>query len=111
MKGKQHPLVGVWSYSIDSPQGIITGQMTVTEVEGELAGVFRSDVDNVETVLDALSFEEDVFMMAMTSTQYGKITAQATLEGDAFEGTMDVVEFGVTGMSFTGMRLEPDGSE
>lgn len=107
-KAQQHPLVGMWAYSIDTPQGILTGMLSVTEADGQLAGVFRSDSDGTETTLDAIIFEEGAFSLEMTSAQYGKITAQATLEGDTFDGTMDVVEFGVTDMAFTGTRQAAD---
>ncbi len=57
-------VVGTWEYTVESPQGVQTGTMTITNEDGELAGTLSgmqggpdSDLNNLTFLDGSLSFD------------------------------------------------------
>ncbi len=91
-----HPLAGAWAYSIDTPQGVFTGTLTFAEVEEALTGAIASSEQPDESApLEDLSFDGSTLTFKFDSGQYGILSVTATVEGDAFDGLMNVGAFGV----------------
>ncbi len=99
-----HPLAGAWDYSIDTPQGVFTGTVTFTEVDEVLTGaIVSSEQPDASAPLDDLAFDGSTLKFKFDSGQYGILAVTATVEGDAFDGLMNVASFGVD-VPISGMR-------
>ena len=91
-------LAGIWMYSLDTPQGIYTGQIMFMEEGDVLNGSITSD-DNPD---EAAPLEEVVFDAEMSTVtfkfdggEYGTMKVNSKLEGDKMMGTMNVGAYGV----------------
>ncbi len=92
-----HPLAGAWDWSVDTPQGVFTGILTITEVDDMLAGTIGAAESPDQTApLEALMFDSEMSKVTFTydSGEYGIMNVTLTLDGDALNGIMNVTQFG-----------------
>ena len=94
-----HPLEGAWSYTVDSPQGVVSGTLTIAEAEDGLTGEITSDAMAAGTAmaLDSVAFDVEamVLVFSFDSGEFGVMEVTATLEDDALSGTWTAVSFGL----------------
>ncbi|NBC17974.1 MAG: amidohydrolase family protein [Bacteroidetes bacterium] len=99
---------GTWSYEVETPQGTIGGVLTLSGEPDDLEGTITNDATpgepaNLEDVVvsgTTLSFRFD-------GGQFGEISVNVDIEGDTFEGSLSVPDFG--GMPISGTRTaSPD---
>ena len=93
-----HPLAGAWDYSIDTPQGIFTGTMMFAEADDMLTGtIAQSESPGQVAPLDELSYDSEASTVSFKfdSGEYGMMVVNLTLDGDALNGLMNVIQFGV----------------
>ncbi len=96
--GPAADIAGEWKYSIDVPGMTPTGSIIVTKVDDKYKLSITSDMtqgDAVETsdvTLDGndLSFSWNINAGGMNAS----LSADVTVDGDSFSGTVDVGEFG-----------------
>ena len=81
---------GTWRYTVSTPDGEVGGTLTLTGEPDDLSGTLTSDVLSGEAELRSVSLDGDVLAFTFSADQYGRIDAEVTLDGDAFEGTLDV---------------------
>ncbi len=92
-----HPLAGAWDWSVDTPQGVFTGILTITEVDDMLAGTIGAAESPDQTApLEELMFDSEMSKVTFTydSGEYGIMNVTLTLDGDALNGIMNVTQFG-----------------
>ena len=92
-----HPLAGAWDWSVDTPQGVFTGILTITEVEDMLAGTIAAAEQPDQTApLEELMFDSEMSKVTFTydSGEFGIMNVTLTLDGDALNGIMNVTQFG-----------------
>ena len=93
-----HPLAGAWEYIIDSPQGVYTGVLSFTAAGDMLSGaIAASEQPDQAAPLEELTYDAETHTarFKFDSGQYGVMIVNMTLAGDALEGTMNVMEYGV----------------
>lgn len=104
-----HPLSGTWTYSLDTPQGVYTGVMNFTSVDGVLSGTIISD-DAPEQVapLEDLAYDADMSKVKFKfdGGEFGAMTVDSAVEGDAMNGILTVLSYGVD-VSLTAERKTP----
>ncbi len=102
-----HPLAGAWDWSVDTPQGVFTGVLTFTEVEDMLAGMIAGAEEPDETApLEELMFDSEMSKVTFnynSGDEFGIMNVTLTLDGDALNGIMNVIQFGVD-VPMTGSR-------
>lgn len=94
--GKATKVDGAWSYTIDSPMGKRGGTLTLTMANGEVTGEI-SDEEEGGTDINNAELEGNILMFTMPFDMGGQsatLEYELTFEGDAFEGTVSVGEFG-----------------
>lgn len=104
-----HPLSGAWAYSLDTPQGVYTGVMNFTSVDGVLSGTIISD-DAPEQVapLEDLLYDADMSKVKFKfdGGEFGSMTVDSAVEGDAMNGILTVLSYGVD-VTLTAERKTP----
>ena len=94
-----HPLAGAWDWSVDTPQGVFTGVLTFTEVDDMLAGTIGAAQTPDETApLEELMFDSEMSKVTFnynSGDEFGIMNVTLTLDGDALNGIMNVIQFGV----------------
>ncbi len=102
-----HPLAGAWDWSVDTPQGVFTGVLTFTEVEDMLAGTIGAAQTPDETApLEEIMFDSEMSKVTFnynSGDEFGIMNVTLTLDGDALNGIMNVIQFGVD-VPMTGSR-------
>jgi len=102
-----HPLAGAWAWSVDTPQGVFTGVLTFTETDDMLAGMIGADQTPDETIaLEELMFDSEMSKVTFnynSGDEFGIMNVTLTLDGDALNGIMNVIQFGVD-VPMTGSR-------
>ena len=93
-KAAQHPLVGMWDYSVDTPDGTYNGVVTIAEVEGVLSGVLTNDALPGEMELSGLTFEDNKVSFKFDSGEFGILTLNANVMDNKMEGSINVDGFG-----------------
>ncbi|MCH8962551.1 MAG: hypothetical protein IH820_14865 [Bacteroidetes bacterium] len=94
-----HPLAGAWDWSVDTPQGVFTGVLTFTEVEDMLAGTIGAAEEPEPTApLEEIMFDSEMSKVTFnynSGDEFGIMNVTLTLDGDALNGIMNVIQFGV----------------
>ena len=86
--------VGSWTLTIDTPAGTQEPTLTITGVEGDLAGAFGSPAGAVD--LTSVSFADGALEFSVTIDFNGQALAlnfSGTVDGDSMTGTVGT-EFG-----------------
>ena len=82
--------VGTWSYTVSTPEGQIGGTLTLTGSPDDLGGSITSDVLSGTATLEQVELDGQALTFTFDSGEYGRVDADVTLGGDAFEGTLGV---------------------
>ena len=98
MAKEPHVLAGAWLYSLDTPEGVYTGEIMFMEVASVLQGTITSN----DTPDQSVPLEDVVYDAEMATVtfkfdggQYGTMRVKTKLEGDNMMGTMNVGAYGV----------------
>lgn len=97
-------LAGMWTITVENPQGSRTSELTVAEAEGGYAGSLVGQRGTTE--LQSISVEGDSFSFTLTmETRMGEIELKysGTVSGDTLSGS---IETRMGGRAFTGVRKE-----
>lgn len=105
-KAAEHPLVGMWEYAVDTPEGVYNGLVTITEANGSLMGSITSEALSGAMDLTDLTFAENMLSFKFDSGQYGVLDLNATVDGNSFEGALSMP--GVGDMPITGSKKMAD---
>ncbi len=92
------PLVGTWTYTLDTPQGVYTGNMTFIEVDGVLSGtIVADDAPEQAAPLEDLVFDNEMSKVKFKfdGGEFGTMTVDSAVEGDEMNGSLTVVSYGV----------------
>ncbi len=81
---------GTWSFTVPSPDGDVTGTLTLTGNPGNLSGTLTADVLPEPAQLEGVELDGNELTFAFEGGSYGRITAEVTLVGDTFAGTIEV---------------------
>ena len=78
-----------YAVTLDTPQGAMNGTATLTGAPGTLDGTIQFDDTPAAPIQDPV-LDGDRLTFSFDGGQYGVINVEATLEGDAWRGTMNV---------------------
>ena len=87
-------VVGTWEYEIESPQGALTGTITLEEDDGGLAGQISSPMGEEPADLDAISFDGTNLSFSFDGGQGGSVTVAVELDGETFDGSVSTEQYG-----------------
>lgn len=105
-KAAPHPLAGLWNYSVDTPQGVYTGVVSIAEVDGVLSGTISNDALPGEMELTGLMFEDNKVSFKFDSGEFGVLTFAADVMDNKLNGSINVDGFGE--MPVTGEKQMAD---
>lgn len=98
VQNEMHPLVGAWDYSVDTPQGVYTGILTIMDsADGLMGKIAQSEQPDLAAPVDELMFDGDNSSTTFTfdSGEFGIMKVKLKLAGDAMDGVMTVTSYGV----------------
>ena len=91
-------VVGTWSFETNTPQGKQGGVLTLKDEGGSLEGNIKVQSSPEAAELSSASLEGNVlsfsFSFEVGGGQQMSIDCEVTIDGDTFDGTMSVGEFG-----------------
>ena len=93
-----HPLVGAWDYTLDTPQGVFNGILSIMETGDGLSGtIAQADQPDLKAPVEELMFDKENSRASFTfdSGEYGIMKVKLKLDGDALDGQMTVTSYGV----------------
>ena len=93
-KAAQHPLAGMWDYTVETPDGAYEGVVTIAEVEGNLVGSISNDALPGKMDLTGLMFEDNQVMFSFDSGEYGVLSFTADVMEDKLNGNIMIDGFG-----------------
>ena len=99
-----HPLVGDWSYRVDTDERTYRGVLSFEVTEDGLQGTVGGDGMQEGSPLANLTYEAPKLTFEIQSAEYGRLKVAATVEGDSFAGEMDVQSQGVV-LPISGSRI------
>ena len=99
--------VGLWSFTVSTPQGDVGGTITIEGSPGDWSGIITNDQSDEPADLDNITLEDDVFSFTFDAEQMGTIAVTMTISGDDIEGTVTVPGFG--DVPLTGNRSSGPG--
>lgn len=102
--GSVAAVVGTWDYEIDSPQGALTGTITLEEDDGDLTGQISSPMGEEPADLDAISFDGTNLSFSFDGGQGGTVTVAVELDGETFDGSVSTAQYG--SFPISGQRTE-----
>jgi len=88
---------GNWSYSISTPQGEMTGMLTIEGEVGNLSGSISNSMTNQATSISGATLSGNILTFSSSVSNGGQsmtINYELIIEGDTFEGTASVGSFG-----------------
>ncbi len=103
-KGKKADPAGTWSYSAETPQGNSTGTLKIKNDGGSYSGTVISSRSGQETPLKSVSLDGNLLTYSFGFGMGGSemiIEVSVSIDGDEFEGTMSVGQFGSFPMTGT----------
>ena len=93
-----HPLEGNWTYTVDSPQGVVSGTLAFADTEEGLSGEITSDAIGADgaIALESVAFDGEAMQLVFSfdSGEYGVMEVTVTLESDTLSGTWTAVDYG-----------------
>lgn len=90
-KAAEHPLAGMWEYSVDTPEGVYEGLITLAEMDGNLMGTLTSDALDGTVELNNIMFDENnKLAFKFDGGQFGMLDLNVTVNGDTFDGAITV---------------------
>jgi len=87
---------GTWDWSVDSPDGVFTGTVTIEGAADALTGYMMSTEGGDEKLpLSDVMLDGDVLTFSFENPDYGVMKVKGTIDGDSMESMLNVVNFGV----------------
>jgi hypothetical protein len=103
-KTTSNPVLGSWSYSVESPEGTYTGTIIITELGDQLAGEISSDQSLGNIIISAIEYEDGLLQFNLQGPESGELVAKVRIEENTFSGSVDNLTYGVNGMAIKGTR-------
>jgi len=103
--GTVSAVVGSWAYTIESPQGELSGTLTFEESGSGLAGTISSPTGDDEEDLRSISFDGTSLSFSFDSGNVGEVDVNVSVDGSDFEGSVSTSQFG--SFPITGSRTDP----
>jgi imidazolonepropionase-like amidohydrolase len=97
-------ITGIWTLSVNSPQGPTDVTLNVTQSGGALTGTTTSSIGSASLIAGSISGNTFRFSINLNSPQVGElsVTFSGTVQGTKMSGTADVS--GIGAMEFTGSK-------
>lgn len=95
--GEAVKVVGKWTYSTETPQGVHTGDIVINGEEGDYSGTISSTASGDTNDLSDISVDRDQLSFSFTEVIEGNavlIDVLVTVDEDTFEGTMTAGDYG-----------------
>jgi imidazolonepropionase-like amidohydrolase len=95
--GKKADPSGTWSYTTETPQGNSSGKLRIKNEGGAYAGTMTSDMSGRETELKSITVDGSSINFSYGFNAGGSevtVDVNLTVDGDEFEGTMAVGQWG-----------------
>ena len=91
------PVVGIWDYSVDAPNGVLRGLIFVEEGESGLEIRLQGEADPAFIQADSIEFEQETQSLSFVfeDEEFGVINVSAILDGSELSGFMHVVQFAI----------------
>ncbi len=102
--GNVSAVVGTWEYSIESPQGDLSGTITLEESGSGLEGSISSPTGNDDEDLRGISFDGSSLSFSFDGGDVGEVDVSVTVEGADFDGSVSTGQFG--SFPITGSRTD-----
>ena len=93
-----HVLAGAWAYTLDTPQGVYTGVMTIMEGEEGLSGtILNDDAPDQVAPLENVMYDEEMSKLTFSfdGGEFGTMKVSQTLTEGKLMGMMNVGAYGV----------------
>ena len=105
-----NPLLGIWGYAIDTPDGIFTGGLHINEGESGLSIGLTEEGQpegSGQLMADEITFDEEAQTLSFSfiHDDYGKMVVNMVLGEEGMAGTLRVTQFGVD-VPITATRAE-----
>lgn len=85
---------GVWAFTVTTPQGDVSGTITIEGNAGDWTGVITNDQDNEPADMDDITLEDDVLSFTFDNDEMGTISVTMTISGEDIAGTVSVPGLG-----------------
>lgn len=95
--GEAANVAGNWDYTIDSPQGKMTGTLVMKGEGGDYEGTMSSDMSPGETEISDISVDGNNLSFTYSIDAGGssmEIEISVEIDEDTFEGTVSVAQYG-----------------
>ena len=79
-------VLGTWSYTLETPQGDFSGELTIEGDQSGLDGTFVGPQGD-EQSLQSVSFDGTTLSFTVDSPQGGSVSVSVTVEGETFNGS------------------------
>ena len=91
------PVAGNWDYSIESPEGLFTGKLIITDAETELNVSVMGEGQEapIEAVDAGFDEETQTLSFAFENPDYGMLEVSLVLGDDGMDGILHAVRYGV----------------
>jgi len=102
--GDVEAVVGDWTMTLETPQGEVDIDITITGDASSLSGTVVGP-DGSEEQLESISFDGETLSFVIPGSQIGDARVSGTVEGDRFDGSLSA-----SGMSLdiSGQRTSPE---
>ncbi len=86
---------GIWSFVVSTPDGEISGTVTLEEDGGEWSGSLSHEMASDVRVLSNVDVDGNEVSFSFTEDGIGNVSVTLTMDGDTFSGEMSSSELGV----------------
>ncbi|WP_263787390.1 amidohydrolase family protein [Salinibacter grassmerensis] len=86
VSGDVSAVLGTWSYTLETPQGDLSGEVAIEGDQSGLDGTFTGPQGD-EQPLQSVSFDGTTLSFTVDSPQGGSVSVSVTVEGDTFDGS------------------------
>ena len=86
VSGEVSAVLGTWSYTLETPQGDFSGELTIEGDQSGLDGTFVGPQGD-EQSLQSVSFDGTTLSFTVDSPQGGSVSVSVTVEGETFNGS------------------------
>jgi imidazolonepropionase-like amidohydrolase len=102
--GSMAAVVGTWEYTIESPQGELSGTIMLEESGSGLDGTISSPTGQGDEDLQSISFDGASLSFSFDGGDVGDVDVSVTVDGSDFEGSVSTGQFG--SFPITGTRTD-----
>lgn len=92
--GSVAAVVGTWEYTIESPQGVLSGTLTLEERGADLDGTISSPAGDGKEELQSIAFDGSSLRFSFDGGDVGNVDVSVTVDGSDFEGSVSTGQFG-----------------